>query len=95
MSKFNFTLKYISETKIEKVKKLNKKLDWKIRVENDNKNQRLIIIKRIWELVGVIIEGLEVDIIEKIKIARENDNKIVRVINKIKKTRIKILKYKE
>jgi len=40
-------LKYISETKIEKVKKLNKRLDWKIEVENDNKNQKLIIIKRI------------------------------------------------
>jgi len=40
-------LKYISETKIEKVKKLNKRLDWKIGVENDNKNQKLIIIKRI------------------------------------------------
>jgi len=35
-------LKYISDTKIEKVKKLNKRLDWKIRVENDNKNQKLI-----------------------------------------------------
>jgi len=44
---------------------LNRRLNWKIRVENDNKNQKLIKKEWIWKLVEVIVEELERDIIEK------------------------------
>ena len=42
MSRFKFILKYILETKMEKVDGLDKRLNWKVRVENDNKNEKLI-----------------------------------------------------
>jgi len=44
---------------------LSRRLDWKIGVDKDNENQ--VIIKDSWlhKLEEVIIEGLEVDIIEK------------------------------
>jgi len=40
--KFNFTLKYILGAKIEKVDRLSRSLDWKVGVENNNENQKLI-----------------------------------------------------
>ena len=39
----------------------------------------------------VVIEELEVDILEKIKIVRDNDKKVVRVVKEIKRVRVKVL----
>ena len=39
----------------------------------------------------VVIEGLEVDIIEKIKITRSKNEEVVRVVEEIKKVEIKVL----
>jgi len=52
---------------MEKADRLSRRLDWKIGVDKDNENQ--VIIKNSWlyKLEEVIIEGSEVDIIEKIK----------------------------
>jgi len=46
-------------TKIGKADGLGRRPDWKVGIEKDKKNQTLII------------EGLEVDILEKIKIAKK------------------------
>ena len=43
----------------------------------------------------VVIEGLEVDIVEKIKKARSKDEEIVRVVEEMKKAGIRALKCKE
>ena len=48
-------------TKIGKADGLSRRPDWKVGIEKDNKNQTLII------------EGLEVDILEKIKIAKKKE----------------------
>ena len=55
---------------MRKVDELSKQLDWKEGIEKDNKNQ--IFIKDYWlcSLSEVVIEGPEIDILEKIKIAR-------------------------
>ena len=42
LSRFNFTLKYVPGTKMEKANSLSRGLDWKIGIENDNENQKLI-----------------------------------------------------
>jgi len=60
-------LKHVLGTKIEKANGLSRRLDWKVGVENNNENQKLIKEKWIYSLAEVVIEGLEVDIIEKIK----------------------------
>jgi len=39
---FDFTLEYMLGTKMEKTNRLSKRLDWKIRIENGNNNQKLI-----------------------------------------------------
>ena len=51
----------------------SKKPDQKVYIEKDNENQTLIKEEQICNLAKVVIEGLEVDILEKIKIARNKD----------------------
>ena len=95
LSRFDFTLKHVLGTKIGKADKLNRRSDWKVGVENDNDNQ--IIIKDNWlrRLEEVIIEGPEVDILEKIKKARSRDEDVVRIVEKIKKAKVKELQESE
>ena len=42
MSRFDFTLKHVPETKIGKADGLIRRLDQKIGTENNNKNKKLI-----------------------------------------------------
>ena len=67
LSRFDFTLKHVLGTKIGKADRLSRRLDWKADVEKDNDNQ--VFIKNCWlcSLHEVVIEGSEVDILEKIK----------------------------
>ena len=85
LSKFNFTLKHVPGTRMGKVDGLSRRLDWKVGMNNNNENQ--IIIKDNWlcKLEKVIIEGPEVDIIEKIKKARDKDEKVIRIVEEMKK----------
>ena len=46
-------------------------------------------------LQEVVIEGLEVDIIEKIKKARGKDEEVVRIVEKMKKVGVKVIQEKE
>jgi len=87
---------------MEKIDGLSRRLDWKVRVENDNENQTLIREEWIYSLVKVIIEGFEADILEKIKIAREKDGEVemkkvgVKVLYLVlKKEKVYVLKNKE
>jgi len=66
---------------------LSRKPDWKVKVENDNDNQTLIKEQWIHNLSEVVIE---VDIVEKIKIARKKDKKVIRVIEEMKKIRVNV-----
>ena len=65
--------------------------DWKVEVEKDNENQVFIKDKWICSLQEIIIEGPEVDILEKIKKARSKDKDVVRVVEEMKKVKVKKL----
>jgi len=88
-------LKYVLGKKMRKVDSLSRRPDWKIGVDKDNEDQ--IFIKDYWlcSLQEVVIEGLEVDIVEKIKKAKSKDKEVVRVVEKIKKAGVKMLREKE
>jgi len=75
-----------------KVDGLSRRLDWKVGVDRDNENQ--VIIKDHWihNLQEVVIEGSEVELLEKIKKARSKNEDIVRVVEEIKKTKVKELR---
>jgi len=85
----------VSGTRIGKVDGLSRRLDWKVGMDKDNENQ--IIIKDNWlcKLEEVIIEGPEVDIIEKIKKARDKDEEVVRIVEEMKKVGLKSIQGKE
>ena len=88
-------MKHVLGTKIEKTNGLGRKQDWKVEVENDNNNQILIKEQWIHDLIEVVIEGPEVDIIEKMKIVRKKDKEVVRVVREMKKAKFKVLQGNE
>jgi len=78
--------------KMGKVDGLSRRADWKIGVDKDNDNQ--IFIKNNWicSMYKVVVEGSEVDLLEKIKKARSKDEDVVRVVEEMKKAGVKELR---
>ena len=95
LSRFDFTLKHVPGTKMGKADELSRRLDQKVGVEKDNDNQ--IFIKDCWlcSLHKVVIDGPEVDIVEKIKKARSKDKEVVRVVEEMKKVGVKVVRGEE
>jgi len=86
LSRFDFTLKHVLGSKIEKVDSLSRRLDWEVGVERDNEDE--ILVKPEWlevqriEGVEVIIEG--VDLLKKVRQSRVKDDEVVKAIEEIK-----------
>jgi len=95
LSRFDFTLKHVPGTKMGKADGLSRRLDWKVGVGNDNNNQIFIKDNWICSLEEVVIEGPEVDIVKKIKKARSKDEEVVRIVEEMKKVRVKELRGEE
>ena len=78
-----------------KVDRLSRRLDWKVGVERDNEDQ--VFIKNNWihSIQEVVIEGPEVEILEKIKKARGKDKEVVRIVEKMKKAGVKAIQGEE
>ena len=92
MSRFDFTLKHVLGVRIGKTDELSWRLDLKVRVENDNKNQKLIKNKWIRDMMEVVVEEPEMILVEKIKNAREKDEEVIKVVEKMKKAEVKALR---
>ena len=71
---------------------LSRRADWEIGVDKDNENQILIKDNWIRNMYEVVVEGPEIDILEKIKKARSKDEDIVRVVEEMKKAGVKELR---
>ena len=91
LSQFDFTLKHVPGMRMGKADGLSRRPDWKVGVDRDNENQ--IVIKENWvySLQEVVLEGPEVDMLEKIKKARSRDEDAVRIVEEIKKVKVKEL----
>ena len=88
-------LKHVPGTRMGKADGLSRRSDWKVGVEKDNENQVLIKDNWICSLQEVVIEGPEVDILEKIKKAKSKDEDIVRVVEEMKKAKVRELQGNE
>jgi len=90
--RFDFTLKHVLGIKMGKTDRLSKRLDLKVGIENNNSNQ--IFIKDYWihNLYEIVVERPEVDIVKKIKKARDKDKEVVRVVEEMKKAGVKNLR---
>ena len=65
--RFDFTLKHVVRAKMGKADGLSRRVDWKVGVERDNNNQIFIKDNWIHSIYEVVVEGPEVDLVEKIK----------------------------
>ena len=77
--------------RMEKADGLSRRPDWKVSVDRDNENQVFIKDNWICSLQEVVIEGLEVEILEKIKKARSKDEEVVRIVEEMKKVGVKVI----
>ena len=94
LSRFDFTLKHVLGSRIEKADNLSRRLDWKIGVKRDNKNKTLVkpewLEVRRTEKVEIIIEG--VDLLEEVRQSKIKDDKVVKAVEEIKWADIKMLR---
>jgi len=69
LSRFNFILKHVPGSRIEKTDSLSRRLDWKVEVERDNENETLVkpkwLVVRKTKKVEIIVE--EVNLLEKVR----------------------------
>jgi len=92
LSQFEFTLKYVAGSKMGKADGLSRRVDWKVGVDKDNQNQVFIKDNWIHSMYEVVVEGPEVDLLEKIKKARSKDEDVIRVVEEMKKVEVKKLR---
>ena len=89
---FNFALKHVLEKSMGKADGLSRRPDWQERVEKDNENQKLIKPEQIREAETIIEKG---NLKERIKKVQEEDEKVVKAVEELKKAGIKTLKDEE
>ena len=97
LSRFDFVLKYILESKMRKADSLSRRPDQEVGVERDNENKTLVKPEQLevqrTKGVEVIIE--KVDLLEKIKQSRVKDDEVIKAVKEMKQAGVKMLIYKE
>ena len=96
MSRFDFALKHIAGKSMRRADSLSKRVDWAEGVERDNKNQ--VMLKKKWLEVRTmkqLVEGLEKEIVKRIKEARDKDEEVIKVVEEMKKAGVKMLRNKK
>ena len=78
--------------KIGKANGLSKRPDWKMGMDNDNKNQKLIKEKQVQEIMEVVVKGPKEVIKEKIKRVRGKYEEVVKVVEEMKKAEVQNLR---
>jgi len=92
LSQFNFILKHVLGKSIGKADGLSRRPNWQEGVEKDNKNQKLIKLE--W-IRGAKTMVEEEDLKERIKRVQEGDERVVKVVEELKRAGIKTLKDEE
>ena len=74
---------------------LSRRSDWQVGVERDNEDQIFIKDNWIHSIQEVVIEGPEVEILEKIKKARGKNEEVVRIVEEMRKAGVKVIQGEE
>jgi len=96
LSRFDFALKHVAGKSMRRADSLSERVDWVERVERDNENQ--VILKKEWLEVRVmeqLVEGLEQEIVRKIKEVRDKNEEVIKAVEEIKKAGVKMLRDEE
>jgi len=82
LSRFNFMLKHVPGSKMEKADSLSRRLDWEVGVEKDNEDKTLVKLEwlevRKMETVEIIVDG--VDLLEEVRKSKVKDDKVVKTV---------------
>jgi len=92
LSRFNFTLKHVPEKSMGKADRLSRRPNWQEGVEKDNEDQKLIKPEWIRGAETMIEKG---DLKKRIKRAQEEDKRVVKAVEELKRVGIKTLKDEE
>jgi len=90
-------LKHILGSKMGKANSLSRRLDWEVGVEKDNEDK--ILVKLEWlevrriEVVEIIVD--RIDLLEEVRKSKVKDDKMVKVVEEMKRARVKVLRDKE
>jgi len=80
-----------------KADSLSRRPDWKIGVEKDNEDETLVKPKwlemRKTEAVEIIVDG--VDLLEEVRKSKVKDDKVVKVVEEMKRAEVKMLRDEE
>ena len=80
-----------------KADSLSRRLDWEVRVKKDNENETIVKLEwlkvRRTEAVEIIVD--KVDLLEEVRKLKVKDNKVVKVIEEMKRARVKMLRDEE
>jgi len=96
LSRFDFALKHVAGKSMGRVDSLSRRVDWAEGVERDNENQ--VMLKKEWIEVRAmeqLVEGLEEEIVKKIKEAKDKDEEVIKAVEEMKKAGVKTLKDEE
>ena len=96
MSRFDFTLKHIAGKSMGRANSLSRRVDWAKEVKRDNENQ--VMLKEEWlevKAIEQLVEGLEKEIVKRIKEARDKDEEVIKAVEEIKKAVVKTVRDKE
>ena len=90
-------LKHVLGSKMGKADSLSRRPDWEVRVEKNNENETLVKLEQLearrTEMVEIIVEGI--DLLEEVRKLKVKDDKVVKVVEEMKWTGIKMLRDKE
>ena len=89
-------MKHVAGKSMGRVDSLSRRVDWAEGIERDNENQ--VMLKKEWVEVRAmeqLVEGLEEDIVKKIKKARDKDEEVIKAVEEMKKAGVKILRDEE
>ena len=78
-----------------KVDRLSRRADWKVGMDKDNDNQVFIKDNWVHSMYEVVVEGPEVELVEKIKRARSKDEDVIRVVEEMKMAEVRELRENE
>ena len=90
-------LKNVPGSKMGKADSLSRRLDQEVRVEKDNEDKTLVKPEQLKvrrnEMVEIIVDG--VDLLEKVRKSKMKDNEVIKVVEEMKRARIKMLRDEE
>jgi len=97
VSRFDFMLKHVPGSKMEKADSLSRRPDWEVGVERNNEDEMLVkpewLEVRRTERVEIIVEG--VDLLEKVRKLKVKDDEVVKAVEEMKQAGVKMLRDEE